>query len=83
VDRLAVTPDAVMVADYKTNRPAPQNLAEVPDSYITQLALYRAVLGTLYPGRTVRALLVWTDVPDFMEIPAAALDAAITQLTAR
>jgi ATP-dependent helicase/nuclease subunit A len=80
---LAVTPDSIVIADYKTNRPAPTSLAEVPDSYVTQLALYRAVLAMLYPGRALRALLVWTDIPDFMEIPGAALDAAVHQLTGR
>jgi ATP-dependent helicase/nuclease subunit A len=45
--------------------------------YIGQLAYYRAVLMRLYPGRPVRAALVWTDSPDLMEIPAADLDAAL------
>ena len=40
-----------------------------------QLALYRAVLRRLYPDRPVRAALLWTEVPDLMEIPADALDA--------
>ena len=44
--------------------------------------LYRAVLAALYPDRPVRAALVWTDVPDFMEIPGAALDAALARITA-
>ena len=35
----------------------------------------------LYPGRPVRAALVWTDTPDLMEIPAAELDAALGILT--
>jgi ATP-dependent helicase/nuclease subunit A len=82
VDRLAVTPDTVVIADYKTNRPAPRRLAEVPDAYVAQLALYRAVLARLYPGRALRALLVWTDVPDFMELPGAALEAALKRVTA-
>jgi ATP-dependent helicase/nuclease subunit A len=81
VDRLAVTPDAVLIADYKTNRPAPRRLEDVPPQYITQLALYRAVLGALYPDRPVRAALVWTEIPDFMEIPAATLDAALARVT--
>ena len=34
VDRLAVTADAVLIADYKTNRPAPRALEEVPPAYI-------------------------------------------------
>ena len=80
VDRLAVTAEAVLIADYKTNRPAPRRLDEVPGAYVTQLALYRAVLAELYPGKPIRAVLVWTDVPDLMEIPPDALDAALTCL---
>ncbi len=46
-------------------------------AYVAQLALYRAVLGQLYPGKAIRAALVWTDVPDLMEVSAAALDQAL------
>ncbi len=84
VDRLVVTPNAVLIADYKTNRPAPRSLDEVKhyhQDYLVQLALYRAVLMRLYPGRTVGAALVWTETPQLMEIPADALDAALKSLT--
>jgi ATP-dependent helicase/nuclease subunit A len=81
VDRLAVTDEAVLIADYKTNRPAPRRLAEIPDAYVAQLALYRAVLGELYPGKRIRAALVWTDVPDLMEISETSLDAALATVT--
>jgi ATP-dependent helicase/nuclease subunit A len=81
VDRLAVTNDCVLIADYKTNRPAPRHLADVPPAYVSQLALYRAVLAQLYPGKRIRAALVWTNVPDLMEIPDAKLDAALLAIT--
>jgi len=81
VDRLVVAEDAVLLADYKTNRPAPRRMEDVPEPYVAQLALYRAVLGQLYPEKAVRAALVWTDVPDLMEMPAARLDAALTRVT--
>jgi len=81
VDRLAVTSDSVLIADYKTNRPAPRRLADVPPAYVSQLALYRAVLGELYPGKRIRAALVWTDVPDLMEISETSLDAALSAVT--
>jgi ATP-dependent helicase/nuclease subunit A len=80
VDRLVVTPDEVLIADYKTNRPAPNSLDDAErrhPGYVTQLALYRAVLMRLYPGRPVRAALLWTETPELMEIPAADLDAAL------
>jgi len=81
VDRLAVTGDSVLIADYKTNRPAPRRLADVPEAYVAQLALYRAVLAELYPDKRIRAALVWTDVPDLMEISQASLDAALAAVT--
>jgi ATP-dependent helicase/nuclease subunit A len=77
IDRLALSPDAVLIGDYKTDCPAARDLDAVPPSYVRQLALYRAVLRQLYPGKAVRAALLWTDVPDLMEIPAAAMDAAL------
>jgi ATP-dependent helicase/nuclease subunit A len=81
IDRLAVTAAEVLIGDYKTNRPAPRTLAEVPRSYVRQLALYRAVVARLYPDRSVRAALIWTDVPDLMEFSADVLDAEIVRLT--
>jgi ATP-dependent helicase/nuclease subunit A len=82
VDRLVITVEGVLIADYKTNRPAPRRIADVPETYVTQLALYRAVLAQVYPGRSLSAVLVWTDVPDLMEIPAGALDRAFASVTA-
>ena len=80
IDRLAVTQHAVLIADFKTNRPSPRRIEDVPPAYVRQLALYRAVLAKLYPGRTIRAALIWTEIPDIMEVSAATLDAALTQV---
>jgi ATP-dependent helicase/nuclease subunit A len=81
IDRLAVTDTAVLVADYKTNRPPPATLAEVPQAYVLQLALYRELLRPLYPGRTVKAALLFTETPELMELPDAALDDVLARLT--
>ncbi len=82
IDRLAVTADKVLIVDYKTNRPAPGSLAEVPDAYVLQLALYRALLQPLYPGREVAAALLFTEAPRLIELPAAALGGALARLNA-
>ena len=81
VDRLAVTKDAVLIADFKTNRPAPRKIDEVPSGYVHQLALYRAVLMKLYPDRPVRAALIWTEVPDLMELSPDTLEGALDRVT--
>jgi ATP-dependent helicase/nuclease subunit A len=80
VDRLAVTGDSVLIADYKTDRAVPQTLAEVPGRYLRQLALYRAVLSRVYPEKTIRAALLFTAAPKMIEIPGAALDAELAAI---
>jgi ATP-dependent helicase/nuclease subunit A len=82
IDRLVVTQTSVFIADFKTNRPAPRRIEEVPLGYVRQLALYRALLQRLYSSRTVRAALIWTEVPDLMELSSETLDAALAQVTA-
>jgi ATP-dependent helicase/nuclease subunit A len=77
IDRLAVTDDAVLVVDYKTNRPPPAAVADTPRAYVRQMAAYRRLLQDLYPGRLVRCALLWTDAPRLMELPAAMLDEII------
>jgi ATP-dependent helicase/nuclease subunit A len=80
VDRLAVTGDKVLIADYKTDRIVPDRLDET-HPYVTQLALYRAVLARVFRGKTVRAALLFTDGPKLIELPATAMDAALTKLS--
>jgi ATP-dependent helicase/nuclease subunit A len=77
IDRLAVSDDAVLIADFKTDRLPPARVEEAPQSYVRQLALYRAVLERLYPGRPIRAALVFTEIPVLMEISPAMLEAAL------
>ena len=81
VDRLAVTQDFVLIGDFKTTRQPPRQFEDVPEAYVRQLVLYRAVLAQLYPDRPVRAALIWTDVPDLMELSEADMDAAFTRVT--
>jgi ATP-dependent helicase/nuclease subunit A len=81
IDRLAVTAGEVQIVDYKSNRPAPQMLEAVPPAYILQLALYRALLQPLYPGRAVTAALLFTEEPRLIEVPAAVMDEALVRLT--
>ncbi|MCK9914749.1 double-strand break repair helicase AddA [Microbacteriaceae bacterium K1510] len=80
IDRLAITEGTVFIGDFKTNRPAPTRIDEVPRAYVTQLALYRAVLMKLYPRKAVRAALIWTEVPDLMELSTEVLEAALAQV---
>jgi ATP-dependent helicase/nuclease subunit A len=83
IDRLVVTPDEVLVVDYKTNQVTPGLAADAPRAYVRQLALYRAVLQKIYPQRAVRTALLWTETPELMEISPPALDAALASAIQR
>lgn len=74
VDRLAVTPHAVLVVDFKTDRPAPATIEGVGEAYLVQLAAYRAVLAAAFPDRPVQAALIWTEAPRLMAVDGAVLD---------
>ena len=76
IDRLAVLDDALLVLDYKTNRPPPSTPDEVAPAYVAQLAAYRLALRRVFPERALRAAIVWTDGPKLMEIPSNLLDRA-------
>jgi ATP-dependent helicase/nuclease subunit A len=82
IDRLAVAEREVLIVDYKTNRPPPRSAAEVSLVYRRQLALYRALLREIYPGRAVRAFLLWTAEPRMMEIDAETLDRSMPYTSA-
>jgi ATP-dependent helicase/nuclease subunit A len=63
-----------LILDFKSNRPPPEALARVDPSYIRQLALYRRAMLELFPGRAVRAALLWTEGPRLMELPEAVME---------
>lgn len=69
IDRLAVTEDSIFLADFKTNRPPPRHIDDVPLLYLRQMAAYRALLQRIYPHHTIRTLLIWTERAEVMELP--------------
>lgn len=81
IDRLAVTGREVLIVDYKTNREAPDTAGHAQPAYVLQLALYAELLRPLYPGKPVRAALLYTEKPALVEIGEAALAAALARLT--
>jgi len=73
VDRLAVLPDRVLLADYKTGRLPPAGAQDVPVLYLRQMAAYRAVLQEAFPDRAVNCVLIWTLGPCVVPLPDALL----------
>ncbi len=76
IDRMAETEAGLWLADYKTGAPRPERRP----AYVVQLALYRAGVAQLFPGREARCFLIHAQGPIVEEIPAAELDAALRDL---
>jgi len=74
IDRLCVMADEVLVVDYKTNRPPPRDESAVAVVYLKQMAAYRSLLQKIYPDKTVRCALLWTDGPHLMPLSEKLLD---------
>jgi ATP-dependent helicase/nuclease subunit A len=74
IDRLIVREEDALILDFKTGTAIPQDPAETPPAYLAQLAAYRLVIARLFPEKTVRAALLWTEKPQLMAIPSGLLD---------
>ncbi len=72
VDRFAETPEAIYLLDYKSGR----RDADHRD----QMALYEAVLSAAYPGRKIRAALLWTHSLDLQWLDPLDLSRALEGL---
>ena len=68
VDRLIVTDTQVTVVDYKTGRRVPGDEAAVPTYHKAQMAAYVALLEGIFPGRSVRAALLYTAGPKMISL---------------
>ncbi|MFG1464486.1 double-strand break repair helicase AddA [Xanthobacter sp. DSM 24535] len=63
IDRLAVMPGRILLADFKTDSVLPRSAAEIDSAYVSQLAIYGEVVRRAFPGRVLEALVVYTHGP--------------------
>ncbi len=83
IDRILIDNDKVLILDYKTNRPPPQNIDETPMQYINQMAAYYAVLKETFNDRPIICALLWTDGPFLVQIPQEKINVALRSFAAR
>jgi ATP-dependent helicase/nuclease subunit A len=83
IDRLVIDEAGVLVVDYKSDALVPGGPGDVPGNYVTQLGLYALVAGQLFPERTVRAAILWTQLESLMNLPSDILSAGTEGFTMR
>lgn len=75
IDRLLVSDTDVLAVDFKTGSRVPAGLGGVPPAHLAQMGAYAAALARVFPGRKVRAGLLYTAGPRLIELPADVLAA--------
>ncbi len=75
-DRLVIAPDWIGLLDIKTGLRGDA----VSEGILRQMALYRRLIATLYPGRQIDCALLWTRDITLEALPATLLDAAFTRI---
>ena len=82
IDRLVVTPDEVLIVDYKTNHAPPSQRGRGARRPMSASSRSTArCWRSFIPRQPVRAALLWTETPELMEISAPALDAALASVS--
>ncbi len=72
-DRLLIEPARITVVDFKTTRRPPASVADIPVATLRQMAAYVAALEAIYPGREVRAGVLYTHTPALFDLPPETL----------
>lgn len=81
IDRLAVGPAEVLIADFKTAATSPRSAESIPAATLAQLAVYRALLAQIYPGRRIRTLVIYTASLTAFDLDDAILEAVLAGMT--
>ena len=68
IDRLIVTPEQVLIVDFKTNSAVPKRPEQTPYGILRQLGAYRSAVVQIYPNRVVDVAVLWTATRELMTI---------------
>ncbi|MDR1827989.1 MAG: UvrD-helicase domain-containing protein [Methylobacteriaceae bacterium] len=77
IDRMAVSPDCVWMVSFRPDPIPPEGRSGVGASRRVKLAMHVALLEKIYPGRTIRAFLLYTAGPTVIEFTQGELRAAL------
>ncbi len=72
-DRLLVRADEVQVVDFKTTMRHMRDVGDVAPAILRQMSAYVAALEAIYPGRRIKAGVLYTHTPKLIELPLEVL----------
>ncbi|WP_455480762.1 double-strand break repair helicase AddA [Bartonella sp. B12(2025)] len=79
IDRLYITQNSVVFADFKTGTP-PEDEASITPRYLLQMALYRKLLQTIHPEKDIQAILIYSKEAKFFKLNPERLDVLLSEV---
>ncbi|WP_208433694.1 double-strand break repair helicase AddA [Bartonella taylorii] len=79
IDRLCITKNSIIFADFKTGIP-PENEAAIAPHSLLQMALYRKLLQAIHPNKEIQALLVYSKEAKIFKLSPKKLDALLYEI---
>ncbi|WP_208431314.1 double-strand break repair helicase AddA [Bartonella doshiae] len=79
IDRLYITKNSIIFADFKTGIP-PENETDIAPHYLLQMALYRKLLQAIHPDKETQALLVYSKEAKIFKLSPEKLDALLDEI---
>ncbi|WP_375611360.1 MULTISPECIES: double-strand break repair helicase AddA [unclassified Bartonella] len=79
IDRLYITQNSVIFADFKTGTP-PENEAAIASHHWLQMALYRKLLQAIHPNKDIQALLIYSKEAKIFKLPPEKLEAFLSEV---
>ncbi|WP_136443431.1 double-strand break repair helicase AddA [Pacificoceanicola onchidii] len=81
MDRLLITPECILVVDYKTNRAVPDTPEQTPEGLLRQMGAYAAALTQVYPDKDIQTAILWTATAQYMPLPHETVTQALARAT--
>lgn len=81
IDRLIVTPDMVLIVDFKSNQSVPATPADVPEGIARQMGAYLSAVEQIFTDRPVNVAVLWTHTAQLMPLSAAFVRQALCRAT--
>lgn len=79
IDRLYITQNSIIFADFKTGTP-PENEAAIASHHWLQMALYRKLLQAIHPDKDIQALLIYSKEAKIFKLSPEKLEAFLSEV---
>ncbi|MCZ2327953.1 double-strand break repair helicase AddA [Bartonella sp. F02] len=76
IDRLCITQNRILFADFKTGT-SPKDETDISPHYLLQMALYKKLLHNIHPDKDIQALLIYSKDAKIFTLSSERLDALL------